>query len=129
MTFWTALCKTEGSHLSVRASTVNGTEDNLFDDDTDADPNNAVDILWGPERTISDDDMALCICCYKHARCSDNEVPGANLTMFDVCTGRGCCQSSSIDTQYSSTSCLVEPNTTADDGACSDCAIHNMCMS
>jgi len=129
MTFWTALCKTEGSHLSVRASTVNGTEDNLFDDDTDADPNNAVDVLWGPEQTYSDEDMALCMFCNKHASCSDNQVPGANLTMFEVCSDRGCCQSSSTDTQYSSASYLVQPNATADDGACSDCAIHNMCMS
>ena len=77
--------------MSVRASTVNGTEDDLFDDNTNADPANAVDVLWGPEPTLSADELALCIFCNMHASCSDNEVPGANLTMFNLCTDHECC--------------------------------------
>jgi len=88
--WWTG-CKLEGSHVSVRASTVNGTEDDLFDDNTNADPANAVDVLWGPEPTLSADELALCIFCNMHASCSDNEVPGANLTMFNLCTDHECC--------------------------------------
>jgi len=90
-TYWWTRCNVEGSHVSVRASTVNGTEDDLFDDNTNADPDNAVDVLWGPEPTLSADELALCIFCNMHASCSDNEVPGANLTMFNLCTDHECC--------------------------------------
>ena len=94
LTCWATGYKLEESHVSVRASTVNGTEDDLFDDNTNADPDNAVDVLWGPEPTLSADELALCIFCNMHASCSDNEVPGANLTMFNLCTDHECCSPS-----------------------------------
>ena len=83
-------CKLEESHLSLHTSTVNGTEDDLFDNNTDADSENAVGVLWGPEPTLSADDTVLCIFCNMHTNCSDNEVPGANLTMFNLCTNCEC---------------------------------------
>ena len=134
-------CKSEGSHVSVLASTVNETDDDndLFNDNADPDPDNAVDVLWDPEPIVSNEDMALCLYCAMHESCSDNEVPGANLTIFDTCTDRGCCsidesqksihgQSLSDNAQYRSASYLAE---SGDDnnGACSDCVNFNMCMS
>merc|ERR1740121_2799800 len=84
--YWETTCNTEGLHVSVRAAAANGIDDNVNDD-----PGNVVDVLWGPEPTRSGHDIALCMFCTMHASCSDNEVPGANLTMFDTCTETGCC--------------------------------------
>lgn len=54
------------------------------------DPENILDVIW-EELPMPAEDLMICRICFEHATCTDNQIPGANLTFFNVCTEKKCC--------------------------------------
>ncbi len=79
------------SAQDTNTTTDGGAEDWVYtDDDFKIDPSSEVDVIR-QDLPLPMDDIILCQQCADHASCKDNEVEGANLTAFDMCTTKGCC--------------------------------------
>ena len=63
-----------------------------------------------------------------HAACLDNEIPGANLTMFDACTATGCCLGPDDEFHPDHTTYFLDMMVTEPaDEDCNECTSMNMC--
>ena len=54
------------------------------------DPDSLVDVLY-EDLPMTGEDLMFCELCATHNNCADNEVEGANMTLFNECTARQCC--------------------------------------
>ena len=87
-------CK-DGSHVTSLKYAQDGdaSEDPWLDDDPGdegVDPDSLVDVLY-EDPPLQGEDRMFCELCWEYNNCEDNELPGANLTLFDECTARHCC--------------------------------------
>ena len=122
-----ATCKTDSSHVTLDSSTQDSDDENGLDDNVDEE--GAVDVLW-EEQPVSVETFELCLFCAEHSSCKDNEVPGANLTLYNACTEASCCSETPDSEGFLSSSdmALIE-GADKDETDCSACINYSMCAS
>ena len=80
---WVAVCNEGRSHsISLKSSQDADTED--------PDSDSIVDVLYD-NLPMTGEDLVFCQLCAIHDSCEDNQIVGANLTLFEECTARQCC--------------------------------------
>lgn len=86
----------KGLHLRQDDGSANeSVPDWLTEDDDKGDEDwpegtELVDVLY-EELPMTGEDLVFCEMCVMHQTCSDNEIEGADLTLFDQCTAKNCC--------------------------------------
>jgi hypothetical protein len=115
--------------------TQDGALDWLDTDDTVEKGEEVVDVLW-LDLPVTSENLFLCIYCSDHSNCKDNEVPGANLTMYDACVKEGCCSmpqgnppGALAQIASSETTLVGEAQAQASEQSCSMCDAYSMCTS
>jgi hypothetical protein len=115
-----ATCNQEGSHIFLHSTNSTEDDDGLNWLDDNVDPEGAVDVIWD-ESPVSSENFQFCMFCSEHSSCLDNEIPGANLTLYNACVEATCCSES--PTGLEDTALIQE----AEEPDCSFCDNFSMC--